>query len=183
MEQTHGGHRRGPSMFREFGRVESTGGGVVGRSRDRRGADPADPRVPAQLHRSVRAEQAARLPGRTRAADLRGRRLRRGRAPCPGGLVHRRCGQPERPVLGAGRRPRRGRHHRARPAALPERALVGKRLVADLTACPTLGVTTPGTQVNPLMDNYEALAIDPRGSIAARRSSTCSATTTSAPPR
>lgn len=48
-------------------------------------------------------------------------------------------------------------------SALPERALVGKRLVADLTACPTLGATTPGTQVNPLMDNYEALAIDPRG--------------------
>ncbi|SQE00390.1 MULTISPECIES: hypothetical protein [unclassified Parafrankia] len=35
---------------------------------------------------------------------------------------------------------------------------MGKRLVADLTACPTLG-----TQVNPLLDNYEALAIDPRG--------------------
>ncbi|WP_083749390.1 esterase-like activity of phytase family protein [Frankia sp. CcI49] len=48
-------------------------------------------------------------------------------------------------------------------SALPARALAGKQLVADLTACPTLGATNPGTQINPLMDNYEALAIDPRG--------------------
>lgn len=48
-------------------------------------------------------------------------------------------------------------------SGLPARALVGKRLVADLTACPTLGATNPGIQINPLMDNYEALAIDPRG--------------------
>ncbi|WP_041255098.1 hypothetical protein [Frankia sp. EAN1pec] len=68
-------------------------------------------------------------------------------------------------------------------SALPERALVGKRLVADLTACPTLGATNPGIQVNPLMDNYEALAIDPGGPGTVRRSSTCSATTTSVPPR
>ncbi|MEX5633699.1 esterase-like activity of phytase family protein [Parafrankia sp. FMc2] len=48
-------------------------------------------------------------------------------------------------------------------SVLPARALVGKRLVADLTTCPTLHATNPGTQINPLMDNYEALAVDPRG--------------------
>ncbi|MEV0731821.1 esterase-like activity of phytase family protein [Polymorphospora sp. NPDC050346] len=40
----------------------------------------------------------------------------------------------------------------------PPGTLVTKRLVADLTACPTLGATTPGSQVNPLMDNYEGMA-------------------------
>ncbi|MEV0393910.1 esterase-like activity of phytase family protein [Polymorphospora rubra] len=41
----------------------------------------------------------------------------------------------------------------------PPGTLVTKRLVADLTACPTLGATSPGIQINPLMDNYEGMAV------------------------
>ncbi|MDT3443384.1 esterase-like activity of phytase family protein [Pseudofrankia sp. BMG5.37] len=48
-------------------------------------------------------------------------------------------------------------------SAAPARVLVGKRLVADLTKCPTLGATSPEPQINPLLDNYEALALDPAG--------------------
>lgn len=37
-----------------------------------------------------------------------------------------------------------------------------KELLVDLADCPPDGVTTPGTQVNPLLDNYESLALGPR---------------------
>jgi hypothetical protein len=40
----------------------------------------------------------------------------------------------------------------------PAGTLVTKQLVANLPACPTLGATSPGPQINPLMDNYEGLA-------------------------
>lgn len=32
----------------------------------------------------------------------------------------------------------------------------------DLADCPPSGATTPGTQANPLLDNFEALALGPR---------------------
>lgn len=41
----------------------------------------------------------------------------------------------------------------------PPGTLVTKRLVANVTACPTLGATSPGTQLNPLLDNYEGMAV------------------------
>lgn len=40
--------------------------------------------------------------------------------------------------------------------------LVDKELVVDLSDCPPSGATTPGTQENPLLDNYEGLALGPR---------------------
>jgi hypothetical protein len=39
---------------------------------------------------------------------------------------------------------------------------VEKELLVDLASCPPSGATTPGTQVNPLLDNYESLALGPR---------------------
>jgi hypothetical protein len=36
-----------------------------------------------------------------------------------------------------------------------------KQLVADVTACPTLGATAKQPQTNPLMDNYEGMTIRP----------------------
>jgi hypothetical protein len=39
---------------------------------------------------------------------------------------------------------------------------VYKQLVADLANCPPAGATNPGTQPNPLLDNYEALAYGER---------------------
>jgi hypothetical protein len=36
-----------------------------------------------------------------------------------------------------------------------------KRLVADVTACPSLGATAKETQANPLMDNFEGMAVVP----------------------
>ncbi|MGW1025846.1 esterase-like activity of phytase family protein [Streptomyces sp. NPDC002577] len=36
-----------------------------------------------------------------------------------------------------------------------------KHLVADVSACPSLGATNPGPQSNPLMDNYEGLLVTP----------------------
>jgi hypothetical protein len=37
--------------------------------------------------------------------------------------------------------------------------ILDKRLVADLVRCPTLGATSKETQANPLLDNYEGMAI------------------------
>ncbi|HEX5850273.1 MAG TPA: esterase-like activity of phytase family protein [Rubrobacter sp.] len=39
---------------------------------------------------------------------------------------------------------------------------VEKELLVDLVSCPSDGATTPGTQVNPLLDNYESLTLGPR---------------------
>lgn len=39
---------------------------------------------------------------------------------------------------------------------------VEKELVADLADCPPSGAQTPGTQENPLLDNYEAMSFGPR---------------------
>ena len=39
---------------------------------------------------------------------------------------------------------------------------VEKTLLFDLADCPSSGATTPGTQVNPLLDNFESLALGPR---------------------
>jgi len=41
----------------------------------------------------------------------------------------------------------------------PAGDVVDKRLVADLVQCPTLGAPSKETQANPLMDNYEGMAI------------------------
>lgn len=41
----------------------------------------------------------------------------------------------------------------------PATAVLTKRLVADLVRCPTLGATSKETQVNPLLDNYEGMAV------------------------
>jgi hypothetical protein len=38
-------------------------------------------------------------------------------------------------------------------------ALLHKRLLADLVQCPTLGATAKETQTNPLLDNFEGMAI------------------------
>jgi uncharacterized protein len=45
----------------------------------------------------------------------------------------------------------------------PASDVMSKRLVADVTDCPTLGATSPQTQTNPLMDNYEGMAVTPDG--------------------
>jgi hypothetical protein len=37
-----------------------------------------------------------------------------------------------------------------------------KELLVDLADCPSSGATTPGTQPNPLLDNYESLTLGPR---------------------
>ena len=39
---------------------------------------------------------------------------------------------------------------------------VEKVLLVDLVDCPPSGATTPGTQADPLLDNYESLALGPR---------------------
>ena len=39
---------------------------------------------------------------------------------------------------------------------------VEKELLVDLADCPASGATTPGTQANPLLDNYESLTLGPR---------------------
>jgi hypothetical protein len=41
----------------------------------------------------------------------------------------------------------------------PSRATLAKTLVADVTACPTLGATSKETQTNPLLDNFEGMAL------------------------
>ena len=50
-------------------------------------------------------------------------------------------------------------------STVPARGLVEKQPVADLANCPTLGATSPQPQLNPLLDNFEGLAVEPgRGS-------------------
>lgn len=46
--------------------------------------------------------------------------------------------------------------------AAPGLEPVGKELLVDLADCPSGGAATPGTQPNPLLDNYESLALGPR---------------------
>ncbi|CAA9448812.1 MAG: hypothetical protein AVDCRST_MAG78-3156 [uncultured Rubrobacteraceae bacterium] len=46
----------------------------------------------------------------------------------------------------------------AEPSLVP----VEKELLVDLADCPPSGATSPGTQQNPLLDNFEALALGPR---------------------
>ncbi len=46
-------------------------------------------------------------------------------------------------------------------SAVPSSALLRKSLVVDLVKCPTLGATAKQPQTNPLMDNYEAMAVEP----------------------
>ncbi len=46
--------------------------------------------------------------------------------------------------------------------AAPGLEPVEKELLADLAACPSDGATTPGTQPNPLLDNFESLTLGPR---------------------
>jgi len=41
----------------------------------------------------------------------------------------------------------------------PAWMVVDKRLVADLVRCPTLGATSPEPQANPLLDNFEGMAV------------------------
>ena len=36
-------------------------------------------------------------------------------------------------------------------------------LVSDVTDCPALGAAAPEYQTNPLMDDYEGMAVTPRG--------------------
>jgi hypothetical protein len=44
-------------------------------------------------------------------------------------------------------------------ATAPARTILGGRLVADLVKCPTLGATAKQPQANPLLDNYEGMAV------------------------
>ena len=46
-------------------------------------------------------------------------------------------------------------------ATVPDRALLHKKLLADVVKCPTLGATAKQPQTNPLLDNYEGMAIVP----------------------
>jgi len=46
-------------------------------------------------------------------------------------------------------------------ATLPARAVLAKTLVADLVNCPTLGAPSREPQANPLLDNYEGMAVVP----------------------
>jgi uncharacterized protein len=48
-------------------------------------------------------------------------------------------------------------------SAAPARDVVRKRLVADLVQCPTLGAPAKETQANPLLDNFEGMAVTGRG--------------------
>lgn len=44
-------------------------------------------------------------------------------------------------------------------SAVPQRDVLRKRLVADVTACPTLGAPSRQPQTNPLLDNFEGMAV------------------------
>ena len=44
-------------------------------------------------------------------------------------------------------------------SAAPRRDIVRKTLVADLVQCPTLGAPAKETQANPLLDNFEGMAV------------------------
>ncbi len=46
--------------------------------------------------------------------------------------------------------------------AAPGLEPVEKELLVDVADCPSGGATTPGTQPNPLLDNYESLTLGPR---------------------
>jgi hypothetical protein len=46
-------------------------------------------------------------------------------------------------------------------SAAPARDIVGKKLVSDVTKCPSLGAKAKETQANPLMDNFEGLYVKP----------------------
>jgi len=46
--------------------------------------------------------------------------------------------------------------------AAPGLEPIEKELLVDLADCPSGGATTPGTQPNPLLDNYESLTLGPR---------------------
>ena len=46
-------------------------------------------------------------------------------------------------------------------SAAPKRDVLRKRLVADVTACPSLGAPSRQPQTNPLLDNYEGMAVRP----------------------
>jgi hypothetical protein len=48
-----------------------------------------------------------------------------------------------------------------RSLAEPGMRPVNKKLLVDLADCPSSGATTPGTQRNPLLDNFESLAFGP----------------------
>lgn len=48
-------------------------------------------------------------------------------------------------------------------SAAPSRSILAKKLVADLVKGPTLGATSLETQANPLLDNFEGMAITGRG--------------------
>ncbi len=47
-------------------------------------------------------------------------------------------------------------------SSLAGRDIVGKSLVADLVDCPTLGAQSKETQTNPLLDNFEGMAVTAR---------------------
>jgi hypothetical protein len=46
-------------------------------------------------------------------------------------------------------------------ATLPDRAILAKNLIGDLVQCPTLAAPSREPQANPLMDNYEGMAVVP----------------------
>jgi hypothetical protein len=46
-------------------------------------------------------------------------------------------------------------------ATVPSSSILGKKLVADLVKCPTLGAPSRETQTNPLLDNYEGMSVTP----------------------
>lgn len=46
-------------------------------------------------------------------------------------------------------------------STVPAGELATKKLVVDVTSCPTGGATNPGPQINPLLDNYEGMAVNP----------------------
>jgi hypothetical protein len=46
-------------------------------------------------------------------------------------------------------------------ATAPSGSILGKKLVADLVRCPTLGAPSRETQANPLLDNFEGMAVTP----------------------
>jgi hypothetical protein len=46
-------------------------------------------------------------------------------------------------------------------ATAPRLSILRKKLVSDLVKCPTLGAPSRETQANPLLDNYEGMAVTP----------------------
>ncbi|QDP98329.1 esterase-like activity of phytase family protein [Microlunatus elymi] len=50
---------------------------------------------------------------------------------------------------------------RVQDLATTRNLVVHKRLIDDVTKCPDLGATAKETQLNPLMDNFEAMAVKP----------------------